>query len=393
MAGKGNAHPLMRNNIVRDDLDHVIEYLSKTDPRLTQGANVKAFEEEWSKWLGVKYSVFVNSGSSANLMSMSIIKNLYGDGDVIVPPITWVSDIVAVLHNQMTPIFVDINPRHLGMDSDSVIASLTEKTKCVFLTHVQGFNGLTRRLLDELERRGIPLVEDVCESHGATFDGQRLGSYGFISNFSFYYAHHMSTIEGGMVCTNNDDVYQMLRMYRSHGMVREIENEATRDNYASEFPDLNPDFIFAYPGFNFRNNEIGAIIGRNQLKRLDNDILKRSKNHDLFISNLNSKRFRTNFLLDGSSNYAFNVILNEPDIGLRDRLESAMKQSNIEYRRGSAGGGNQVRQPYLRAIVAAGDWLKYPEAEHIHFFGWYVGNYPDLSEDEIRRLCRILNEA
>ncbi len=393
MAGRGNAHPLMRNNIVRDDLDHVIEYLSKPDPRLTQGANVKAFEEEWSKWLGVKYSVFVNSGSSANLMSMSIIKNLYGDGDVIVPPITWVSDIVAVLHNQMTPIFVDINPRHLGMDNDSVIDSLTEKTKCVFLTHVQGFNGLTRRLLDELERRGIPLVEDVCESHGATFDGQRLGSYGFISNFSFYYAHHMSTIEGGMVCTNNEDVYQMLRMYRSHGMVREIENETTRDHYASEFPDLNPDFIFAYPGFNFRNNEIGAIIGRNQLKRLDNDILKRSKNHNLFISNLNSKRFRTNFLLDGSSNYAFNVILNEPDIGLRDRLEAAMEQSNIEYRRGSAGGGNQVRQPYLRAIVDAGDWLKYPEAEHIHFFGWYVGNYPDLSEDEIRRLCRVLNEV
>ena len=276
-------------------------------------------------------------------MSMSIIKNLYGDGDVIVPPITWVSDIVAVLHNQMTPIFVDINPRHLGMDNDSVIDSLTEKTKCVFLTHVQGFNGLTRRLLDELERRGIPLVEDVCESHGATFDGQRLGSYGFISNFSFYYAHHMSTIEGGMVCTNNEDVYQMLRMYRSHGMVREIENETTRDHYASEFPDLNPDFIFAYPGFNFRNNEIGAIIGRNQLKRLDNDILERSKNHDLFISNLNSKRFRTNFLLDGSSNYAFNVILNEPDIGLRDRLEAAMEQSNIEYRRGSAGGRSNLR--------------------------------------------------
>lgn len=391
MPGKGNAHPLMRNNIVRDDLDRVIEYLSKTDPRLTQGANVRAFEEEWSKWLGVKYSVFVNSGSSANLMSMSIIKNLYGDGEVIVPPITWVSDIVAVLHNQMTPIFVDINPCHLGMDSDSIIDSLTEKTKCVFLTHVQGFNGLTRRLLDELERRGIPLVEDVCESHGATFDGRRLGSYGFISNFSFYYAHHLSTIEGGMVCTNNDDVYQMLRMYRSHGMVREIENEAIRDNYASEFPDLNPDFIFAYPGFNFRNNEIGAIIGRNQLRRLDNDVLKRSANHNLFISNLDSKRFRTNFLLEGSSNYAFNVILNEPDIGLRDRLEAAMKQSNIEYRRGSAGGGNQVRQPYLRTIVDAGDWLKYPEAEHIHFFGWYVGNYPDLSEDEIRRLCRVLN--
>ena len=335
----------------------------------------------------------VYSGSSANLLSMSIIRNLYGDGDVIVPPITGISDIVAVLHNQMTPIFVDVNPRHLGMDSDCVIDSLTETTRCVFLTHVQGFNGLTHRLLDELERRGIPLVEDVCESHGATFNGQRLGSYGFISNFSFYYAHHMSTIEGGMVCTNDADVYQMLLMYRAHGMVREIENEVTRDHYASEFPDLNPDFIFAYPGYNFRNNEIGAIIGRNQLKRLDNDILKRSQNHDLFISGLNSKRFRTNFLLDGSSNYAFNVILNEPDIGLRDRLEAAMKESDIEYRRGSSGGGNQVRQPYLRGIVDAGDWLKYPQAEHIHFFGWYVGNYPDLSEDEIRRLCRILNEA
>ena len=209
--------PLMSNNISRADLDGLIDFLRQDDPILTQSKNVRAFEDEWSQWLGVKYSVFMNSGASANLVTMSTLKETAGLGEIIVPTLTWVSDIASVLQCGFKPVFVDINPRTLGMDTEQVLAKISPRTKAVFLTHVLGYNALTQRLLDELKTRGVPLIEDVCESHGATFKGRKLGTYGYISNFSFYYAHHMSTIEGGMVCTNDARIYETARMMRSHG--------------------------------------------------------------------------------------------------------------------------------------------------------------------------------
>ena len=173
--------PLMRNNILREDLDAVIEHLKQDDPILTHGANVRAFEEEWSAWLGVKYSVLVNSGASANLLTMAILKIRHPEGgEVIVPPLTWISDIASVLQNGFTPVFVDIDPHSLAMDAKQVLSKINDKTRAVFLTHVQGFDGLTDELISELKRMNIPLIEDVCESHGATHNGQRVGSFGWI---------------------------------------------------------------------------------------------------------------------------------------------------------------------------------------------------------------------
>ena len=233
--------PLMRNNILREDLDAVIAHLQQDDPILTHHANVRAFEEEWSRWLSVNYSVFVNSGSSANLLTLTVLKNRYPQGgEVIVPTLTWVSDIASVLQTGFTPVFVDLDPRTLAMDANEVIAKLGPDTRGVFLTHAQGFDGLTDPLLGELERRGIPLIEDVCESHGATHNGIKAGTFGWISNFSFYYAHHMSTIEGGMVCTDDPEVYQQARMLRSHGMVRESDDQALRERYAAAHTELHP---------------------------------------------------------------------------------------------------------------------------------------------------------
>lgn len=384
--------PLMRNNITRNDLDVVIDYLRQPDPILTQSANVKKFEEEWSRWLGVKYSVFVNSGSSANLLSMAILKLRHPEGgEVIVPPLTWVSDIAAVLQNGFTPVFVDIDPHTLGMDPLQVIAKLGPKTRAVFVTHVQGFNALSNDLLQELERRKIPLIEDVCESHGARHDGKLCGSLGWMSNFSYYYAHHMSTIEGGMVCTNDEGVYQQLRMLRSHGMVRESNSADFRADYHQRFPDLNPDFIFAFPSYNVRNTEIGGILGLNQLKRLDDIVRLRNRNLMLFLELIDGRAFRTDFKTEGCSNYAFNLILRQPDQTLAERLMKRMRADGIEFRRGSAGGGNQLRQPYLRGIIPNDEYKKYPHVDHVHFFGFYIGNFPDLEETTVRQLCEILN--
>jgi CDP-6-deoxy-D-xylo-4-hexulose-3-dehydrase len=384
----------MRNNIAREDLDAVIEHLKQEDPILTHGANVRAFEAEWSKWLGVKHSVFVNSGASANLLTMAILKVRHPEGgEVIVPPLTWISDVASVVQNGFKPVFVDIDRASLGMDARQVIAAINDRTRAVFLTHVQGFDGLTDEMIAECKRRGIPLIEDVCESHGATHNGRRAGSFGWISNFSYYYAHHMSTIEGGMICTDDDLVYEQARMFRSHGMVREVTDAGLRDQYKRDNPELNPDFIFAFPAYNARNTEIGGIMGRSQLKRLDRMVVRRNENLRRFLDKIDRKKYRTDFKMEGCSNYAFNLILNDADDVLVERLMKKMRESGVEFRRGSAGGGNQMRQPYLKGIVPDGLWRKFPEVEHVHFYGFYIGNFPDLRDEEVDEICAIVNSV
>lgn len=387
------AWPLMRNNIVREDLDAVIELLRRDDAMLTQSSNVREFEREWSQWLGVKHSVFVNSGSSANLVTMAALRELRGGGEVIVPTLTWVSDIASVLQCGFEPVFVDIDERTLGMDTAEVLRKITPRTRAVFLTHILGYNALDDRLLRGLEERRIPLIEDACESHGATFKGRKVGSFGLMSNFSFYYAHHMSTVEGGMVCTNDGELYETVRMLRSHGMVRESQSPDVRRRYEQKHPDLNPDFIFAFPAYNVRSTEINAVLGRTQLKRLDANNHRRTENLRTFLANLDPKRYRTDFALEGSCNYAFTLVLKEPDQRFADAVMKALREAGVEFRRGTSGGGNQLRQPYLRRIVGEEAWKKYPKVDHVHFFGMYIGNYPDLEHERILELCALLNQV
>lgn len=384
--------PLMKNNITREDLDALIHFLKLDDPMLTQGKNVLEFEREWSRWLGVKHSVFVNSGSSANLISLAALREAVGTGEIIVPPLTWVSDIASVIQCGFTPVFADINLRTLGMDTDKILEKITSNTKAVFITHILGLNALTQKLLDELKKRNIPLIEDVCESHGATFKDKKLGTFGLMSNFSFYYAHHMSTIEGGMVCTNDSKLYEMLRMFRAHGMVRESTSNDLKQSYYNKYPDLNPDFIFAFPAYNVRSTEISAVLGRAQIKRLDSNNKIRSENFRIFLENLDNKTFYTDFDTKGSSNYAFILILKNPDMKLCEKIMVTLRKFGIEFRRGTSGGGNQLRQPYLKKIIGEKEHKKYPTVEYVHFYGFYIGNYPTLEKEKILKLCAILNK-
>ncbi len=385
--------PLMRNNITREDCRAVTEFLQQEDvPILTQSTQVRLFEREWSEWLGVRYSVFVNSGSSANLLTMTALRLTRGPGEVIVPAITWVSDIASVIQCGFTPVFVDINPRTLGMDIDQVLQKITDRTKAVFLTHVLGFNALDRRLLDELQARGVPLIEDTCESYGATFEGRKLGTFGLMSNFSFYYAHHMSSIEGGMISTDDPDLHQTIRMLRAHGLVRESSSEELQRSYRESHPDLNPEFIFAFPGYNVRSTEIHAAIARSQLKRLDANNERRIENFGLFLSSLDPDKYYTDFETRGSCNYAFTLILRRPDRELCDAVMRSLREHGVEFRRGTSGGGNQLRQPYLRGIVADREYERYPRADHVHFYGFYIGNYPELQREKALTLARLLNQ-
>ena len=385
------SHSLMHNNFTKSDMKAATKLFKDKNTVLTQSKFVMRFEKEWSKWLGVKYSIFVNSGSSANFLTMNVLKIMYGKGEIILPTLTWVSDINSVIQNNFKPVFVDIDPKNLCMSVDQIMKKVNKNTLAVFITHVQGFNGLSEKLISFLKKKKILLIEDVCESHGATFNKKRLGTFGKMSNFSFYYAHHMSTIEGGMVCTNDKKIYEIVRTLRSHGMARESGNQRFEKRMIKKYPELSPKFIFLYPAYNFRNNEVGAVIGLSQLKNLDKNNLKRKKNFKLFLELLDKTKYRVNFILKGSCNYAFPVILKTKSFTSRNMLERTLLKNKIEFRRGSAGGGNQLRQPYLKKYVKNINLKKFKEVEHIHFFGYYIGNYPSLTSQKIRKICYILN--
>lgn len=384
--------PLMSNNINSSDIAALTEFLQKSD-RFTNGPKVREFEEAWSKWLGVKYSVFVNSGSSANYMTLAGIRERYGAGEVLLAPIGWVSDIAAVIAAGMEPVFVDVDLKNLSMKEEEAIGKMTGRTKAVLLTHVLGYNGMAQKIRDICTDRGIVLVEDVCESHGAVFQGKKLGSIGDVSNFSFYYAHHMSTIEGGMVCTDDEEFYNLMRMFRSHGMLRECDDKDYIRAVGEGHPELHPEFIFTVPGYNMRSTELNAVIGLNQLKRLDKNIEARRRNYQLFIENLDPEIYYTDFDGVGNSNYAFVVMLREGNQERFGRLTELLRKENVEFRRGTAGGGNLLRQPFVRKRYPEINPADFPNAEYIHQFGMYIGNYPGLEKEKISRLCGMLNEV
>jgi CDP-6-deoxy-D-xylo-4-hexulose-3-dehydrase len=382
--------PLMNNNIDKEDINSVIDFLSQDQiPKLTNGPKVAEFESAWGKWLGTKYNLFVNSGASANELTMLAIAHLIGEGEIILPPLTWISDISSVLFAGHKLVFVDVNFTNLSFDIEKLIAAITPETKAIFLTHVLGINGLTNDLLRICEENNILLIEDVCESHGTTFQDCKVGNFGFASNFSFYFAHHMSTIEGGMISTNNWEFYQVCRALRSHGMTREMTSETMKISIAQDNPDLNPDFIFLRPAHNFRSTEINAVIGISQLTKLDQKNNERRENFDLFISNLNPEKYHIAINTEGNCNYAFIVILKEPNFEKRNALENKLSENGIEFRRGLSGGGNQMRQPFFKSIYQ--DFSDFPIIEHIHNFSWYIGNYPGLEQDKINFLLEVLN--
>lgn len=383
--------PLMSDNIDKEDIKSLINFLDQEQiPKLTNGPKVIEFEKNWGKWLGTKYNLMTNSGASANELTMLALNYIHGEGEIIVPPLTWISDISSVIFSGFKPVFVDINLKNLSFDISKLKEAITPQTKAIFLTHVLGINALTEELVNLCEEKGILLIEDVCESHGVTFKEQKVGSIGFASNFSFYFAHHMSTIEGGMICTNDEHFYQVCRALRSHGMTREMTNEDFKQKIINENPDLNKDFIFLHPAHNFRSTELNAVIGLSQLKKLDTNNIFRKSNFEFFIKNLDSNKYITDLEIEGQCNYAFIVILKEGSFELRDKIETTLKEKGIEFRRGLSGGGNQLRQPFFKKNYNI-NYDDFKNIDHVHHFSWYIGNYPTLEKEKISTLINILN--
>ena len=377
--------PLINDNINKKDRLLLAKFIMSTK-RFTNGPKVQEFEHYWSQWLGVKYSVMVGSGAAANYITTSIVREIKGQkGEIIVPPIGWVSDISSVINTGFTPVFVDVDLDTMAISYENIKNAINENTKAIVLVHALGFNGINDDIIELAQEHDLILIEDCCESHGATYEGYKVGSFGDMSCFSFYFGHHMTTIEGGMLCTNDKKIYEFAKMFRSHGMTREASPE-TRALYEKE--DVNPLFTFAVPGYNMRSTEINAVLGLEQLKRLDYNIMKRQENLNTWLEHLDSDKFFTEFAVQGSSNYALPLITKTSNM---KEIGKFLFQEDVEFRLGTAGGGNQARQPYLERyehkIAGTLD-----TADYIHDNGLYIGNHPELKKEDIIELCEKLNE-
>jgi len=380
--------PLINDNVSPIDRQVLSDFILSGE-RLTNGPKVKEFERIWSEWLGVKHSVMVNSGASANYISIAMAKELKGIGEVIVPPLGWVSDLASIAQLGMKPVIVDIDMKNLAITAENIKNAITPDTKAIVLIHCLGFNGISDEIIQIAKDNNILLIEDCCESHGATYKGQKIGTFGDISLFSFYFGHHITTVEGGVVCVNDDKLYDLAKLFRSHGMTREASSEV-QNYYQTNYPELNPLFTFAVAGFNMRSTEINAVLGIEQMKRLDYNIAKRTENLNIWLMSLNPEKFYLNFDKEGSSNFALPLVLQEPSKDKLKAICNILEEEKVEYRLGTAGGGNQALQPYLNNFNHRVE-EELSNANYIHHYALYIGNHPELTFGQIVSLTAKLN--
>lgn len=368
-----------KENISFEERTNLSQFILNTD-RYTQGVYVKQFEAEWSEWQQCKYSVFVNSGSSANLLLVKSMYDLYGAGGMLCQACTWPTNINPAIQLKESNFLqlCDNSLSNFGFNTEHFKDYVNRlKPKYAFLTHILGFNGATNELLEICEENKIKIIEDCCESHGANFNGIKVGNIGMAGTFSFYYGHHMTTIEGGMISTNNEELYHQLLLNRSHGLLREHPNKENIET------NCDRRFTFLTDGFNFRNTEIHAYLGMMQLKKLDNNILIRNKNYEYFISNLDKTKYETAFDSNGISSFALPIISKNNNI---KKLVTQLTDAGIENRPFIA--GNLFNQPYLQKVNM---YKNFPSADYIHNNGLYVGNNQFVEYNMIDKLLNILN--
>jgi len=378
--------PLMKDTVTKRDRLRMAKFILTSD-RITQGKEVRKFEEQWSEWLGVKHSLFVSSGSTANLLLVSAWKELYeipDEAKVIVPACTWVTNVAPIIQCGLTPIFCDINLEDYSFDQESLQRlrdQYADDIYGIFVTHLLGFPAKL-----DLFRHMFPnahILEDVCESHGAVLEnGNKAGTYDVGGTFSFYFGHHMTTIEGGMVSTNDPELYDLMRIKRSHGLARE---SLYFETYKEKYPDVNPQFLFVTEGYNFRNTDLSAILGQSQLKRLDNMIETRNRNYELYQQLLNKydSLFYTPHTLGTVSSFCFPFVSKLMITHLK--FEGLLFDYHVEHR--PIVSGNLLRQPFLAEYSA-----QCVKADVAHERGLYIGNNHFVDESNFHMLDEILSQ-
>jgi CDP-6-deoxy-D-xylo-4-hexulose-3-dehydrase len=377
---------LVKDTIDIEDINVLIEWL-KTNPKLTKGDLTIEFENLWSKWLGCKYSVFVNSGSSANLAAIYslMLSGKLKNNKIIVPAVSWVTTVTPAIQLGLTPIMCDCDINNLGLDINHLKQLIIdENPSAIILVHVLGFPNHMSEIIKLCKDNDIILIEDTCESIGSKYDDKHLGTFGDLSTFSFYFGHHMSTIEGGMISTDNEDLYHILLSIRSHGWDRDLpvsKQKKLREDYnINEFKSL---YTFYYPGFNLRSTDLQAFIGIQQMKKLHNIIENRNLNYLKYKKEIKNDFWNINPTENSYvSNFSFPIITKN-----LNKLIISLTENNIECRPLICGSINEHPFWYERYGKQ-----ELPNSKLVHEFGLYLPNNHQMSDEEINKVIKIVNE-
>lgn len=321
---------------------------------VTMGAKTRRAEAAWSRYTGTRESLMVNSGSSANLLALAALCNpmtpngLKPGDEVIVPALCWSTTIWPVMQCGLVPVIVDIDPVTLNISIPAIKRALSEKTRAIMLVHVYGNPCDMTALLDICEAKRLILIEDACEALGAKYDGKHVGGFGRIGTFSTYYSHHITSLEGGFIVTNDEELAEIARMLRAHGWVRELKKP---EKYLSQYPDIDPRFLFVNTGYNLRPTELQAAFIEPQLTKLDAYIDRRRENAAWW-----SKRFASTLAKVAdiqqeqprgySSFFGYPIVFRDSARLTARGLRQALKQKDIESR--PLIGGNFAEQPAVK---------------------------------------------
>jgi len=377
--------PLIKDTIDSKDVEQLISWL-KTNPRLTKGEQNLKFEKLWSEYNGNKFSTYVNSGSSANLIAFYalLLSGRLKNKKVVVPALSWATTIAPAIQFGFEPIMCDCNLQNLGLDVEHLKQIVKEHNPSIIVTvNVLGFANDYEQILEICKDNDIILLEDSCESIGTVYDNKKTGNFGQISTFSYYFGHHMSTIEGGMVCSDDEELSDICVSIRSHGWDRDLSDEKKKllrnKNNINNFKSL---YTFYYPGFNVRSTDLQAFLGVNQLNKIDSIVERREQIFNLYNNNVNlDKRMILNNH-QKVSNFAYPVI--DKNINV---IVEKLFENNIETRPLIC--GSMGKQPYW--IERYGD-TNLKNANLINEFGIYLPNNPYMTDENVFEVVEIINK-
>lgn len=383
-------YDLAVNTISQADLEKIISWLRQY-PKLTMGDETKHFEEKWSKWLGVKYSVMCNSGASANLLMYAALDaaGKSGNRKVVVPATGWPTDIAPAIQLGWKPIMCESDPRTFGLDPNCLEKILKrEHPAAVVVVHVLGVPADMTSIMELKKKYGFMLLEDACASHGSRHLGKLAGNFGDISVFSFYYGHHMSTVEGGVLSTNNRELYHNLLMLRSHGWLKDLPaSEADRIMHAHKVDPFHFPFTFVLPGFNLRPNDISAKIGQIQVQKLDETIRIRVENHRVYQKALKGIiEYAPGLPGDIISSISFCAVARSS--AERKKIVRALVKEKVDTRIFTA--GNLGRHPFWTRLYGR---FSAPVADRLFLGGFFLPNNQSLGKAAVSHICDVVRQS
>ena len=377
---------LVKDTIDGDDIKELISWL-ETNPRLTKGQLNVQFEKEWSEWLGKKYSVFVNSGSSANLAALYslLLSGKLRNNKIVVPAVSWVTTVTPAVQFGMEPIMCECDEDNLGLNIEHLKQIIKEHDpSSIILVHVLGFPNHMNEIVELCKEHDIRLIEDTCESIGSEYEGKKLGTFGDLSTFSFYFGHHMSTIEGGMISTDDEDLYHILLSIRSHGWDRDLPKSKQielREKY--NIGDFRSLYTFYYPGFNLRATDLQAFIGLGQLKKLDDIVKNRQINYQRYHEGIKNNEWKVNPPANSFiSNFSYPIITKNIT-----ELVEKLTENNIECRPLICGSINEHPfwyERYGKQVL--------PISKKVHEYGLYLPNNHQMTIEEVDKVINIVNQ-